>query len=563
MTPQAHWNAILIQTLFFLALASATVLAGLWVALSHGHRIGRLVAFLSLPAAMYLAQAKELVIWVSIVLTVSVSFGLIGRWAVQARFAGPIRGLPKPQFRLGDVFFATSVVAIGLAGVEAVRRMDWTGNRQAMPVPWMLEALAVACTGVTAAYFALGQRRSTLRAVSSILVVVSIGIAASCYAEPLSLAFQIISDWPDLQTEQVWVATLPWMLFCVVAPNLWLWQFGQRLRTPRVVLAIAIIAPVAYLWYELVRPISIPASSPPDPNGYERLVSIAGQIDDANLWPTMPPTFQPTEAQLRAFRQKNAAVLTEARLALDLPAQVPVPYHGYDTPPLQSLRVLARSFSALGKAAIADKAYDEAVAVYLDELRLSERMTRGGTMSDLLPAGSFESLGIRGLTTLVPELTATKSRALKELLLAHDRRREPLADVLRRDDALNRLSHGWRGRWSSTVGYLADSGRPYRHVVDVLNRRRAELRVLVCDLAIHTYQLERRQLPERLDDLVPGFVAAVPTDPFDGQAIRYRKGAEQYVIYSVGRNQRDDGGNPDRQDGDCGVIARSIPVKSN
>jgi hypothetical protein len=49
-------------------------------------------------------------------------------------------------------------------------------------------------------------------------------------------------------------------------------------------------------------------------------------------------------------------------------------------------------------------------------------------------------------------------------------------------------------------------------------------------------------LPEGLDKLVPEFLKAVPTDPFDGKPLRYLRRPTGYVVYSVGVNRQDDGG---------------------
>lgn len=39
-----------------------------------------------------------------------------------------------------------------------------------------------------------------------------------------------------------------------------------------------------------------------------------------------------------------------------------------------------------------------------------------------------------------------------------------------------------------------------------------------------------------------GYLAAPPTDPFDGNPLRYRAESDRVTIYSVGPDQRDDGG---------------------
>lgn len=65
-------------------------------------------------------------------------------------------------------------------------------------------------------------------------------------------------------------------------------------------------------------------------------------------------------------------------------------------------------------------------------------------------------------------------------------------------------------------------------------------------LALRAYQLIHGHLPASLDALVPEFLPAVPVDDFDGQPLRYS--LERKIVYSVGKNLKDDGGD-DRDTG--------------
>jgi hypothetical protein len=60
--------------------------------------------------------------------------------------------------------------------------------------------------------------------------------------------------------------------------------------------------------------------------------------------------------------------------------------------------------------------------------------------------------------------------------------------------------------------------------------------------ALERYRLANGGYPDKLEALVPQFIAAVPRDVIDGQPLRYRKEGEGFVIYSIGWNQKDDGG---------------------
>ncbi len=61
-------------------------------------------------------------------------------------------------------------------------------------------------------------------------------------------------------------------------------------------------------------------------------------------------------------------------------------------------------------------------------------------------------------------------------------------------------------------------------------------------LALTMYRRDKGQYPERLEDLTPAYFEVVPTDLFSGEAHRYRKTPDGYLLYSVGLNRIDDSG---------------------
>lgn len=69
--------------------------------------------------------------------------------------------------------------------------------------------------------------------------------------------------------------------------------------------------------------------------------------------------------------------------------------------------------------------------------------------------------------------------------------------------------------------------------------------VVVTAIALRRYQLRHHHLPGTLGELVPDFLNSVPTDCMDGRPLRYRRNADgTFLLYSVGDNGKDDGGNP-------------------
>ncbi len=61
-------------------------------------------------------------------------------------------------------------------------------------------------------------------------------------------------------------------------------------------------------------------------------------------------------------------------------------------------------------------------------------------------------------------------------------------------------------------------------------------------LAVERFRHAQGRLPDGLKELTPQFLDAIPTDPFDGASLRYRRLVRGYVIYSVDQDGHDDGG---------------------
>jgi hypothetical protein len=62
-------------------------------------------------------------------------------------------------------------------------------------------------------------------------------------------------------------------------------------------------------------------------------------------------------------------------------------------------------------------------------------------------------------------------------------------------------------------------------------------------IALERYRLAHGEYPESLDALAPQFMEKVPHDIIAGQSLHYRRTNDgQFVLYSVGWNETDDGG---------------------
>jgi hypothetical protein len=61
-------------------------------------------------------------------------------------------------------------------------------------------------------------------------------------------------------------------------------------------------------------------------------------------------------------------------------------------------------------------------------------------------------------------------------------------------------------------------------------------------LAVTVYRAQEGKYPDTLNDLLPGYIAEIPSDPFDGKPLRSRPDGKGLVVYSIGPDLKDDGG---------------------
>lgn len=90
--------------------------------------------------------------------------------------------------------------------------------------------------------------------------------------------------------------------------------------------------------------------------------------------------------------------------------------------------------------------------------------------------------------------------------------------------------------------------------------------IIAC--ALERYRLAHGRFPESLDVLVPQFIAKLPNDVINGLPLKYRRIDDgQFILYSVGWNEKDDGGVPgktfyDEKQGDWVWFSQPQPQPS-
>lgn len=471
------------------------------------------------------------------------------------------------RFSLADLFLFT-LFAAGIASLGAylpAKHRDF----------WLSYALIGAGAGVVslaAAWAALGRRSRWLRASVLLTAALAVGFILRRLEAPGELNELLFSEYaffPATAGPPVWFA--PGVAISIgIIVSAWLgalkysaWRaFFDRLestaantdepkiapwkrlavRIELVLLFAIILLPVAETYFKMAFPLPIPHVDTLDPNGYLVLAKLGDELEQADTLSLESPS----ETQIRDFVAANRQRLQEARAALDLPHVVPVNYedaelHWFNS--LQGLRQLARGMVNEGKVAALDGRFDAAVSNCLDAMRLGRVTGQGGLYVDALVGVAIEGIGLSELCRGRQSISPKTARQLIDALQSLDAEREPPEAVARREAAWQQHAYGWAGR----IVFDAEDGSAERmkHAIERSNARR---RLLICDLAARLYRAEQGKLPERLEQLTPGYLQEMPIDPFSGRAFVYRYAGDTFVLYCIGADGNDDGGKPTEKD---------------
>jgi hypothetical protein len=74
---------------------------------------------------------------------------------------------------------------------------------------------------------------------------------------------------------------------------------------------------------------------------------------------------------------------------------------------------------------------------------------------------------------------------------------------------------------------------------DRFEQRRRNITVA---LALAAYRVDNGRYPEKLAALAPKYLKEAPGDLFSGKSLKYLRDKRGYLLYSVGENEKDDGG---------------------
>lgn len=197
--------------------------------------------------------------------------------------------------------------------------------------------------------------------------------------------------------------------------------------------------------------------------------------------------------------------------------------------PLDARQLEALAQQCQGAAAVTGPALERALAgercFIIDEFRspsVNLGMGPTGWLKVVMDIQAYTSVQLG-----IPEKGLLTHLALSEQFLNRARQVGSFSEAVPPAQPLN--PRGFESWWEDNLRTQAETV--------------AGLRAAECGLQLERFLLEHpKALPERLEVLVPGFLPELPVDPFALGPLSYRRLERGYVIYSLGRDGVDQGG---------------------
>lgn len=543
---------------------SATGLAVIWTALGKPHWFLRVLVLEGFLALWLIIPAYEILLALFIQAVVAIPALLVVRslrWRPLARGAGAeaervATGARRYQFFLQDLLLMMVAVSLILAVAIGAARgsahaadnvwQSWSRFQALLeilspalgrlPPPWVVFVLTGLGAGVVtlvAAWVALGQRLLRLRLIALLLIPASALLVVWLVLLRAAGWTRAGKRLPDMRAEEPAGAATRHLALTRTA------------KVGAVFVSLLIVIPLVVVFYQLATPPPIPPVQLPRPNGHGDLARAGAMLRGV----TQPDLDTASPAALRTFVTTHRQVFDTARRGLDRECRVPIEYTAdyiqKSLPRIQGFRTLARAFLREGKLAEAEGRTADAAKSYLDTIRLGRAIARGGLLIDALVGWAIEGIGRQGLHDMRETLTSAQCRDLIDALETAAAGWESPETIIVRDTVWGQNAFAWQGRLATMVAAWLQTEADLRKIIQRGDKRtRAQRWLLICEVALQGHCAQHGDFPDHLTDLVPHYLSAVPEDPFSRKPLIYHRKAAGYLLYSVGPDGKDDGGQP-------------------
>ena len=311
-------------------------------------------------------------------------------------------------------------------------------------------------------------------------------------------------------------------------------------------LSLFAIAPAGWIYWQLSRPLPAVSTLHFANNPFPRIETCAIEMERIN-----PSGLTANELRKVAGARAAQQVSNINGELLDLlatPGHVPMESLGDATfshfkfDHLQTYRLLARVWSGESKEAANAGQADVACRYARATIQFGGDLTRGGAQLHALVGFPVEASGMARLAEVHRDISLAEIRRTLKSLEQRQSLQELPNQIKQRDRILEEMVFGWRTRLHNAIHDLwaRDPGITLDFVFQRANVHSNLLRI---SLALRLFEHDHGSLPQSLSELAPDYLREIPLDGYSNQPFVYRIKEEGHLLYSVGPDGVDNGGN--------------------
>ncbi len=328
-------------------------------------------------------------------------------------------------------------------------------------------------------------------------------------------------------------------------------------------LAVPLLLLVAWAGYLWAFPAYVPPIQP-TPNGYDELVELSGKLARrTGFYDKM------SDQELATVVAANEPILAEARKSLRKESVVSLDWSAgrnwFDNVHMKrsgGLRELARAFAAESLHAQKQENSRHAVTCGLEALQLVPAASGGGLGVDYLIGLGISYGGTQILRDACQTATLDDCKYVLNNLPDIRQQMEPPAEITEREWHFFRRINGIYTTFITEMTFNNNRSEFEERLNESLRNAQAVTDLLRLHYAIRAFQLTENRLPKELAELAGRELKTIPPDPFSQRDFVYQAGKDRYLLYSVGPNGVDDGGQENEQDRQHGDLLLE-PRESN
>jgi len=166
----------------------------------------------------------------------------------------------------------------------------------------------------------------------------------------------------------------------------------------------------------------------------------------------------------------------------------------------------------------------------------------------IIPAGWYDQEKLNYCQRCDDEFQGSMDEASKKVFPGQVAANAAKTGAFAKDNGLFALGTAAQGPWHAVIHHevfatMMSPALGRLPIKAATAQTAADQAAIAC--ALERYRLANGQFPENLQALVPRFIARLPNDVITGESFKYRRTDDgRFILYSVGWNEKDDGGVP-------------------